>query len=160
MTQPHTDLLEVVLRDCDRQAPWYPAEFAKATGLPPAVLEACLGQLKSHGLLCPNTSDEARGLGYQLTKYGLEVLEQPRLLGRLRSGDIPTASNDGAEPAAERQAVADQRGEKIPRRPGHGPKAWATRILAALNVLWFLVGIAGFYAALRGQGSDLYRCGP
>ena len=31
MTQPRTDLLEMVLRDLANHAPWYPSEFVEAT---------------------------------------------------------------------------------------------------------------------------------
>src|ERR1700722_6265083 len=93
MEQTQNDLLEIILRECgnSRPNPWYPAEFAKASGLPRESLEACLDRLRHNGLLELTPWVQGHGQGYQLTAHGTAVLEKPRLMSRLRQGEIPVA---------------------------------------------------------------------
>jgi membrane associated rhomboid family serine protease len=109
MAAAPTDLLEILLRACAAAGPqpWYPSDYAKATGIPRHVLDDSLDQLRLGGLVRLTDWVQGKGQGYVVTPAGERVLERPRLLERLRAGDVPR--DDGAAAAAP---------------PSLGPRAW------------------------------------
>ncbi len=151
MTDPHTDLLEMVLRDCGKHTPWYPSEFAASTGVPRPALETCLDQLRMNGLVHLTPWIQGHGQGYQLTPFGAQVLEQPRLLGRLRAGDVPTAPREAATPGPERHAIRGLPAEQIRTALVEPSSAVVTKVMAVLNVAWFVVGLLVFMSRYGGE---------
>src|SRR4051794_508507 len=115
MAKSHTELLEMILRECAaaQTHPWYPAAFAKATGVPREPLDASLDQLRLSGLVKLTPWVAGQGQGYQLTPHGAEVLQQPRLLARLRAGDVPEPRQEAEAPVVERHALDNSRSEKV-----------------------------------------------
>jgi membrane associated rhomboid family serine protease len=143
MATAHTELLEIILRECAaaQGRPWYPSAFASATGVPREPLEACLDQLRLNGLVQLTPWVQGHGQGYQLTPAGAEVLRQPRLLAKLREGEVPQVRLPAAaEPAPSRHALAGLRGEKVRNALLDDSRPLVTQALVAANVLWFLVG--------------------
>ena len=112
MANPNTELLEIILRECAaaRPQPWYPSEYARATGVPRAPLDDALDELRANGLVHLTPWVEGHGQGYQLTQHGMEVLVQPRLLARLRQGQVtPAPAERPVETPETRHALSGQR---------------------------------------------------
>jgi membrane associated rhomboid family serine protease len=146
MTDPTTDTLETILQQCAAAAPhpWYPRGFAEANGVPPGAVDTALDRLRLRGLVRLTEWEAGRGQGYALTPHGEQVLHNPRLLGQLRSGDIPAAS-----PAADREpgrpnrpATTYERGETIREALLAPGNPVVTKVLIGLNVLVFVAGLA------------------
>jgi membrane associated rhomboid family serine protease len=181
MSQSYTDLLEIILRECaaSHPEPWYPSSFSRSTGVPREPLDACLDQLRMRGLIQLTPWVHEYGQGYQLTQHGAEVLHQPRLLTRLRRGDVPpsTAVTTGqgirpgpgsytaTGPGYERHALAEVRGEKVRMALMDESRPIVTQVLLMLNILYFLVGLfvhvskfggsAGAYLSGMGNNGSL-----
>jgi membrane associated rhomboid family serine protease len=156
MANANTELLEIVLRDCAaaRPHPWYPAHFAKATGVAREPLDHCLDQLRLNGLVQLTPWIQGHGQGYELTPYGAEVLEQPRLLGRLREGVVPPPRRQTAQPSLERHALSDARGEKVRAALLDDSRPLVTQVLVALNIIWFFVGLWVYTSRYGGNPMD------
>ena len=143
MPEQNNELLEILLREGQASAPqpWYPADYAEQTGVVRATIDADLDRLRLAGLLRLSDWVQGKGQGYLLTPEGGQVLENPRLLKRLRTG--------GAEPLpapAPLQAVRSvtttwERGEAVRSVLLNPAKPIVTRILLGLNILMFLVGM-------------------
>jgi membrane associated rhomboid family serine protease len=148
MSHPPTELLEMVLRECARAAPhpWYPAHYAQATGVPREDLDAVLDQLRLASLVKLTEWMQGHGQGYQVTPEGEEVLSQPRLLERLRRGDVPrlTPARPPDLPTS-RHALAGLRGEKIRQSLMDESRPVVTYLLVALNLVWFVVELQFFW---------------
>jgi membrane associated rhomboid family serine protease len=134
----------MILRECAAAGaqPWYPADYARATGLPRDTLDPALDELRVGGLIRLTDWVQGKGQGYALTSQGEKVLERPRLLSRLRSGVVPRAAAE--EPAVMSAEQPDSfrrtraiRDALVTDRP---PRA--TLALIGANVLVFLVGMA------------------
>jgi len=165
MAHPHTELLEIILRECAAAGthPWYPAVFANSTGVPREPLEASLDQLRLNGLVQLTPWVQGQGQGYQLTPHGAEVLQHPRLLDRLRQGEVPQAPPQTA-PSLERHALAGMRGEKVRDALVDDSRPLVTQVLLVANIFWFLVGSAvylhlggDFPSYLGGGGAQLSK---
>src|SRR6516225_648379 len=143
MSGQDNELLEILLRECQGAAPqpWYPGDYARQTGVARATIDADLDRLRLAGLLRLSDWVKGKGQGYLLTPEGGQVLENPRLLKRLRTA--------GAEPMpapAPLQAVRSvtttwERGEAVRSVLLNPAKPIVTRILLGLNILMFLVGM-------------------
>jgi membrane associated rhomboid family serine protease len=145
MSTAANDLLEMVLRECEiaGSQPWYPSEYIGATGVNRAALDAAVDQLRMGELICITDWVTGKGQGYVLTPAGAEVLKNPRLLSRLRSGGV------NAVPVKETPAAART------ARPANWDRASALRdalltptrpivsiTLICLNIVNFLIGLA------------------
>src|SRR5437870_9742271 len=86
MATQTNDLLEILLRDCaaTHPQPWYPADYVSQTGVPRTRVDADLDRLRLGDLLQLTDWVQGKGQGYVLTPAGVQVLENPRLLQRLR----------------------------------------------------------------------------
>ena len=115
MATPTTDLLEIILRECagSRPEPWYPSEYARATGVPRPTLDEPLDRLRLGGLVRLTDWVQGKGQGYTLTPAGEQVLERPRLLQRLRDGAVPRAE---AAPVFDDELETTGRPEALDRR--------------------------------------------
>jgi membrane associated rhomboid family serine protease len=162
MSPTYTDLLEIILRNCEAShpRPWYPAEFSQSTGVPREPLDACLDQLRMRGLVQLTPWLQGFGQGYQLTQHGAEVLQQPRLLARLRQGDVPASTAvaaarigpvSSARWAGEEHALASTRGERVRAALMDESRPIATQIILMLNIVYFLVGLVVDVAKFGGQ---------
>jgi membrane associated rhomboid family serine protease len=144
MTNPHPELLEMIIRECAaaHPRPWYPAQLVPGTGVPQEKLEASLDQLRLGGLVRLTPWVQGHGQGYELTPYGTQVVEHPRLLQRLSSGEVPQAPAEAVAPSMERHALQNLRGEKIRNALVTDAQPIVTKMLLAANIIWFLVGLA------------------
>src|SRR5262249_62056834 len=132
MANVSTDLLEIILRECATAAPapWYPAAYAQATGVARDALDASLDELRLGGLVRLTDWVQGRGQGYALTPEGAQVLENPRLLGRLRSNGVPQKTAAALAPAPEAgertttgaRGGAGASGRPAPARPPATPR--------------------------------------
>jgi membrane associated rhomboid family serine protease len=154
MADQHNELLEMIMRDCAQRNPWYPSEFARATGVNRDALDDCLDQLRINGLLQLTPWVQGQGQGYQPTAHGVEVLRQPRLLGRLRMGDIPVAPKEAPVVPSHQHALRGLRGEQMRAALLDDSRPLATQFLLAVNVGWFLVGLLMFVLRYKGQITD------
>src|SRR5207245_10465761 len=84
------DSLETILRQCAEAAPspWYPSEFARTKGIQRDDLDPHLDQLRMAGLIHLTDWVQGQGQGYALTPAGKQILQSPRELARLRSGEL------------------------------------------------------------------------
>jgi membrane associated rhomboid family serine protease len=158
MANPPTELLEMILREClqSRPHPWYPAHFALATGVRREALDSSLDRLRLGGLVKLTEWIQDHGQGYQITPEGEEVLRQPRLLARLRQGEIPQVSPVAmpSGPVAQ-HALRGLRGEKVREALTDESRPIITHILIALNVAAFLAELAVYKQKFGGQGIPL-----
>jgi rhomboid protease GluP len=159
MSHLHTDLLEIILRECAATGPqpWYPSSFCRSTGVPRGTLDSCLDKLRLAGLVQLTPWVQEHGQGYQLTEHGAEVLRQPRLLARLRQGDVPQTTTVAVGPSPRGTSgyrelrLSELRGEKVREALMDDSRPIVTQILVMLNVLYFLVGLAVFVGKFGGQ---------
>jgi membrane associated rhomboid family serine protease len=150
--------LEAILRRCAEAAPepWYPSLFAQASGVARDSLDPYLDQLRMAGLVRLTDWVQGRGQGYALTPHGQEVLQNPRYLARfVNDGRVPglpepAQREPGWQPVHERrQAIKEAlTGPATP---------WVTRVIIALNILWFLFGLV--LAGQQGIPSGSYLWG-
>jgi membrane associated rhomboid family serine protease len=157
MANAPTDLLEIILRECAgaQPHPWYPAHFAQSTGVARGPLDAGLDRLRFNGLVKLTEWVQDHGQGYQLTPEGEAVLDQPRLLARLRAGDVPMAKPAAAPVDRSRHALQGLRGEMVRAALMDDARPVVTQSLIALTCLWFLVGL-GVYTARYGGSAINY----
>jgi rhomboid protease GluP len=150
MTDPATAPLEEILRLCAAAAPhpWYPRAFADSKGIARDLLDPYLDRLRLRGLIRLTDWVAGNGQGYALTPAGERVLQTPRLLAQLRTGNVP----DGHDEPAERSVSPDrmttyERGEKVREAlvsafdPADRSIPLVTKLLLAANILVFLYGL-------------------
>jgi membrane associated rhomboid family serine protease len=158
MSTSSNDLLEMVLRECEiaKGEPWYPSEYAAATGMSRTALDAALDQLRLSGLVRLTEWVPGKGQGYVLTSAGSEVLDSPRLLGRMRSqGAAAVAPREKAERAARPAGERDwDRGQVVREALLSSARPVVSMTLLALNVLNFVAGL--MLLVQMGGSADLY----
>lgn len=147
---------EAILRYCAESAPrpWYPSEYARASGVPRDDLDAPLEKLRLGGLIHLTDWVKDLGQGYALTPLGVDVLGNKALLAMLKVGKMPKAAQpveaEGEalpEPASTGQASAWDRGEAVREALlGAGGNPQATNALLIACVIFFL---ASFTLAAR-----------
>src|SRR5688572_27227476 len=91
MNDPSVPPLEAILRFCQKSAPspWYPAAFVRETGFARDQLDPLLNEMRVNGLIRLTDWVPENGQGYVLTPAGEEAMRNPRLLNRLRAGQVP-----------------------------------------------------------------------
>src|SRR5262249_18522428 len=138
------DSPETILRQCAAAEPdpWYPSAYVQATGIPREQLDPYLDQLRMAGLIHLTDWVQAQGQGYALTPAGKRVLQSPRELARLRTGELGDYRHVDVSPAEDRPMTAFERGEEIRAEFLHPSPPVVSYTLIAINVLWFLWGIA------------------
>jgi membrane associated rhomboid family serine protease len=145
MTDPATERLEQILRQCAQAAPhpWYPRAYAEATGTPRDALDAPLERLRMRGLIRLTEWEPGDGQGYALTPEGERVLKSPRLLAQLRAGHLPQGpAADDHEGHRRRPGMTTyDRGEAIRAALLGQSRPVVTYTLIALNVLVFLASV-------------------
>lgn len=161
MNDPPLHPLELILRRCAEAAPapWYPSAFARERGISRDSLDPHLDQLRLGGLIRLTDWVQGHGQGYALTPEGAEVVQNPRLLARLKDGRLPLGTNG----LAARQSPAEG-------TPAFGDRAEAVRTallepsiprvtlaLLFINILWFFVGLG--LAVHEGLPANLYLWG-
>lgn len=127
---------------------WFPAEYAHQAGVPRDALDEPIHALRRAGLIRVHDWVKGLGQGYAVTADGLAYVHEPQKLAKLLAdppkpavvADEPPTTFDRGE--AARQALL------WPRPPV------AVQALIALNVLWFLVGLA--LALREGRSGNAY----
>jgi membrane associated rhomboid family serine protease len=145
MASPSTDLLEMILRECAgaRPQPWYPSEYARATGVQREALDSPLDQLRLGGLIRLTEWEQGKGQGYTLTPAGETVLEKPKLLGRLREGVVPVTRTAAPDlPGHEQEPPGWERARAVRDALLDSSRPVATLSLIFVNVVLFLAGAA------------------
>jgi membrane associated rhomboid family serine protease len=148
--------------------------------LPRAPVDACLDRLRLGGLVQLTPWVQGHGQGYQLTPHGIDVLQHPRLLARLRNGDVPASTaittahgmqpgptSFTVRPVRSEHALAGTRGERVRSALLDNARPIITQILLVLNLAYFVVGLgvhvsyfggeAGSYLTGSGDGAKLSR---
>ncbi len=147
MADVSTDLLEMALREiaAARTEPWYPSVYCQATGVPREAVDRCLDQLRLAGLVRLTDWEQGRGQGYALTPEGQIVLDNPRLLARLREGrEIPRPRLRTAPPedrSLRETGTTYDRGEAIRNALLAPGRPVITIVLLWLNIAVFLLGL-------------------
>jgi rhomboid protease GluP len=138
--------LATIITECAASAPqpWYPSEYVQQTGTPRETLDPYLDRLRMGGLIQLTDWVEGKGQGYVLTPAGSEVLANQRQFARLRAGEVRA-------PAGTPRPIADpgtmvpvgwERAEAVRTAfLGHTTPV-VTFGLIAVNVLWFVYGLA------------------
>jgi rhomboid protease GluP len=145
MSEPASDPLEDILRQCDaaKPDPWYPKEYAEKTGIPPASLDPYLDRLRLGGLIRLTDWVQGKGQGYVLTTEGLRVLHSSWAMSRLRAGHLTAAREETAPSPAEKRGglTTFDRGEIIRHALLAPSTPYVTRLLFWANVMVFLIGL-------------------
>jgi membrane associated rhomboid family serine protease len=143
MASPSTELLEMVLRECAaaRPQPWYPSDYASQTGVPREALNSSLDHLRMGGLIRLTDWVQGKGQGYTLTPAGERVLGRPRLLGRLRDGEVPAVRAAEPAPWQENKPRGWERAKAVKAALLDSSRPVVTLGLLAANILVFLVGL-------------------
>jgi membrane associated rhomboid family serine protease len=145
MEEANGQPLQAILISCARSAPnpWYPADFAEATGLPRERLDALLDELRLGGLVRLTDWVQGRGQGYTLTPEGQEVVNNPRLLEKLAPGGVARKPAPPALVAARPRAGMNawERGEAIRSALLYRTTPVVTYGLILANVAVFLAGL-------------------
>src|SRR6267378_5751680 len=113
MTGTEPNPLEMILRLCAAEAPkpWYPSVYTQTTGEPRDRLDPHLDRLRLGGFVQLTDWVQGKGQGYALTPAGGQLLEQPRLLARLRNGDLPPRRDEVRRPTGAAAFSTWERGE-------------------------------------------------
>ncbi len=149
MAKVSSSLLEMILRDVSAagEQPWYPGQYVQATGVPRDALDACLDQLRLANLVQLTEWVQDHGQGYTLTPAGAEVLNNPRLLARLRAGgEVPRATGGtrlrASDPPSLREpGTAWDRGEIIRQALLDPGRPAVTQALLFANFVVFGIGL-------------------
>jgi membrane associated rhomboid family serine protease len=145
MSEPSNELLATLLREVGAAAPnpWYPAAYAQSTGTPRDAVDSRLDQLRLGGLVRLTDWIQDKGQGYAVTEEGEEVLRTPRLLERLRRGEVKVKSVDSSPAPFEVDGRPSswERGEKVRKAILEPPTPYITYALLLTNILVFLVGL-------------------
>src|SRR5262245_52580002 len=149
-----TPVRETLLRQClaADPRPWYPKEYAEATGADRESLYAPLNDLRLANLVQLTEWVQGKGQGYVITPLGKEVLNDPRVLAHLRDGKPLTPVAAPAPEPNERPTGSTrwERGEAA-REAFYAPgTARTVFFLMTVNILAFLVSLV--VAAREGTG--------
>jgi membrane associated rhomboid family serine protease len=140
------DSAETVLRQCAAVSPnpWYPSEYAPASGIARNDLDQLLDRLRLAGLIRLTDWVQGKGQGYLLTPTGIQLLQSERDLARLRNGTLrprPVEAPAARESTGWR-ASAWERGEAVRSALHYRPNPVMTRALILINCLVFAAGTA------------------
>ena len=122
-------------------------------------LDPHLDELRLGGLIHLTDWVQGHGQGYALTPEGVEVVQNPRLLARLKDGRLPLNRNGAAaqEPPAEPAPLHWERGEAARAALLTPSVPRVTFALLFINIVWFLVGLA--LAVQANLPANLYLFG-
>ncbi|HEV3257090.1 MAG TPA: rhomboid family intramembrane serine protease [Gemmataceae bacterium] len=136
----------MILRRCAEAAPdpWYPSAYARETGITRESLDPYLDQLRLGGLIHLTDWVQGHGQGYALTPEGTEILHSPRLLARVKNGQMPVLANGPADmpPRVQSASTTWERGEAARAAFLSPAVPVVTFVIIGLNVLWFAAGLA------------------
>jgi rhomboid protease GluP len=142
-----TNPLEEILRQCAQATPnpWYPSAYAQVAGISRDSLDPHLDQLRLGGLIKLTDWVPVMGQGYVLTPEGVQALQSPRTLERIRQGQVPAVTPYVVQlpRSAPARTTTWDRGEAV-RAALLGPPPFpaVTFGLILVNVLVFLAGLA------------------
>src|SRR5262249_54488402 len=125
-------------------SPWYPSAHALENGVRRDDLDPYLDHLRMGGLIRLTDWVQGQGQGYALTEEGTRVLESPRALARLRTGDRPAGAAPADLPAPHpngHEMTAWDRGEAIRSAILSRQTPVVSIALIAINLAWFLAGM-------------------
>ena len=161
-----TNPLEEILRQCAQATPnpWYPSAYAQVAGISRDSLDPPLEQLRLGGLIKLTDWVPVMGQGYVLTPEGVQALQNPRALERIREGQVPAVTPYVVQlpRSAPARTTTWDRGEAV-RAALLGPSPFpaVTFGLILINVLVFLAGLAlaqswgvPINAYIAGGGND------
>jgi membrane associated rhomboid family serine protease len=156
-----THPLEAILRFCEAAgpAPWYPSVHARTTGTVRDQLDPYLDELRVAGLIRLTDWVPENGQGYVLTPAGVQTLQSPRALSRIRAGQVPTA-NHRESPAMAVEAPTGgswQRAEAVREALLGSYTPVVTYTLLFANIAVFAAGMA--LAAANNVSVDAYLSG-
>ena len=119
---------EAILRMCAKSAPqpWYPRLYAQSVGMSQNALYAFVEDLWLDGLVQKAQGSPETGPGLTLTPAGLDVLQDPAALERLKEG---------------RAVVAGDRGGIVREVVRRSEKPVVSRFLLGLNLAWFVYSL-------------------
>ena len=142
---------ETILKLCQQAGdePWYPQQFAASLGIDPRKLAGPLDDLRLAGLIEEVEWQSGREHGYLLTRAGEKVLQTPRLMARLRAGELPHFDREDEPPEVEsaRDSAIERSTAVMKRLVAHERPYGAYAVLAA-NVV---VCLAGMHIGLGGN---------
>lgn len=153
MSEPAaTSIRETVLRQClaADPTPWYPKEYAEATGTDRESLYGPLNDLRIANLVQLTDWVKGKGQGYLITPLGREALSNTAFLAQLRDGPLtaPAQPAPAAEPTGTTRFERGEAARRAMFMPGR------VRVIPAL-ILANLVAFAGSFAvAVRTVGVD------
>jgi membrane associated rhomboid family serine protease len=139
--------LEAILRFCAEAAPnpWYPSTFSEVSGIPREQLDPLLDELRLGGLIRLTDWVQGRGQGYALTPAGTAVVENPRLLEKLRANGAPrqpvSLRPAAARPARPGDMQTWDRGEMVREVFLNPTRPTVTLSLMFVNIMVFLAGV-------------------
>jgi membrane associated rhomboid family serine protease len=159
---PNVHPLEAILTSCAEAGanPWYPSAFAQASGMPRDRLDAYLDELRLGGLLRLTDWVQGQGQGYALTPEGTEVVQNPRLMQKLRKNGVPRKPVPPAlRPATQGEANTTtwDRGEAVRAAFLQQGQPVVTKVLIFLNIAVFLAGWG--LAVLKGVPLNKFAAG-
>lgn len=158
MATESDEVLEALLRECHQAAPqpWYPSAYAAQTGMDRALLDADLDRLRMGGLVRLTDWVQGKGQGYALTPEGALVLQNTRLLRRLKDGKPLSIESASAAAVPISGPSAWDRGEAVRDAVLNPARPIVTFTLLGLNIAIFLVGLA---MAMQQQTAAEYLAG-
>lgn len=123
--------------------PLYPGAYAQATGIARSALDDNLDQLRLAGLIRLTDWVKDRGQGYTITPAGESVLENARLLQRLRRYGASSEPPPAVLPAPRERAATTpwSRGEAVRAVILEPARPIVTQVLIIANLLLFFVGM-------------------
>jgi rhomboid protease GluP len=138
--------LATIVTECAASAPepWYPSDYVRKTGILRETLDPYLDRLRMGGLIQLTDWVEGKGQGYALTQAGAEVLGNQRQLARLRAGEVRGPASL-PRPIADPGAIVPlgwERAEAVRTAFLSHTTPVVTYGLIAVNVLWFVYGLA------------------
>jgi membrane associated rhomboid family serine protease len=149
MSEAAPPLRETLLRQivAADPGPWYPKEYAQATGADRESLYGPLNDLRVANLVQLTDWIAARGQGYVITPLGREVLNDPTAVAHLRDGVPVTAPAPSPEQAATADAPTTfEIGEAARRAIFQPGRAHVAPVLIGMNIIAFA---ASFAVAVR-----------
>jgi membrane associated rhomboid family serine protease len=159
MTHANSEPREAILRQCAQAGPrpWYPKEYARATGIDRDSLDGPLEDLRLSGLVQLTDWQEGTGQGYRLTAKGVAFLENEAGLALLRQGKPIERPRPEPLPVEREDTRAWERGEAARDVLLNRRRPVVTQTLVILNVLVFVLGAT--LAMQRGIKLGAYLAG-
>lgn len=125
--------------------PWFPAQYAKAAGVPRDALDAVITRLWESQLIYARDWQRGLGQGYDLTPEGERAARDPAVLARALAG--PRIDDSRERPAL----TTYDRGERARDAFLNPKRAIVTQTLIFLNVLVFFIGFIVAWRSGNGR---------